>query len=348
MAHKNIFFKFVAVGVASFLLGSGASFLFAAWDNPTMAPTGGNVPAPLNVGDDVGGVPQKKLGGLELVRNLKVGGNAEMVGTAKVGKGLEVGGTAKVGGLLTVQGWNLGKDSAGGLFVSTGEEGQAPQRWMSNYTVIGPVPSNPAAKLVVNGTVQILGGGPAAGLVLTAGGSDGVASWQPALPAPSVNGHVLTADGSKAVWKALPPAGVTKIISGSGNVSVSSGGTGDVTISVERPYIPSVPDWVSNFSIPTPPGGGKILVSNSYGQASWQDPPSAPASAPSMSGQKCGGGTRLVGGYYVGANAQQHWNTWGCATGNDTPTAGCRQGATLRLTVGITLEDSTGFECLNN
>jgi hypothetical protein len=265
MAHNNfLFLKFVAVGVASFILGSGASFLFAqvrGWDNPTAAPPGGNVAAPLNVGP----LEQTRIGPL------------------------------KLNGLLTLQErWRIGKDSAGGLYVSTGAEGQAPQRWMENYTVIGAVPSNPAAKLVVNGTVQILGGDPAVGRVLTAG-DNGVARWEPALPAPSVNGHVLTAEGGKWVWKALPPT-VSEVVSGSSNVSITSAGPGRVSISVERPYIPDVRE------VPYPPGGGKILYSNSEGSMSWGDPPKVEVQA--KSGQTCGG-------WKVTARGVS--DVWGCA-----------------------------------
>ncbi|MBI2623089.1 MAG: hypothetical protein HYW65_00730 [Candidatus Liptonbacteria bacterium] len=265
----------VAVGVAAFLLGSGSSFLFAAWNNAPSSPPSGNVPAPLNVGDDVNNVRQEKIGGLIIKKDFDVGGKAKIAGTlevvgdaklkdaeitGKVKKDLIVEGKAKLGTSLEV--------GAGGTFGGT---------LLAPLIVVGPLsPAGAlgATVLTVGGQIQIRGGSPAEGRVLTSDGS-GVASWQ----APAVK----------------------EIVKGSDNVTVNSSG-GKVTISVAQPYIPSYRE------VPSPPGGGKILYSNSPGSMSWGDPPRA--SAPSKSGTECGGYTQTPGSkggvYYSGV--------WGCAT----------------------------------
>ncbi len=163
MSRKTLFLS-VTVILAGFLLGSGARYILAVtctsadgWCNPTVAPTGGNIDAPINVGDTV----QTKTGGLKLGRDL------EVTGMAAIGKDVSVGG-------LGIQSWKFAVQQGSLLLGSV-------QTWGADGTVlIGPVPTSAppsGVKLNVNGSIRIQGGGAGQGKVLTSA-SDGTASWE--------------------------------------------------------------------------------------------------------------------------------------------------------------------------
>ncbi|MBM3256946.1 MAG: hypothetical protein FJY98_01285 [Candidatus Liptonbacteria bacterium] len=257
------------VGAAAFLLGSGASYLFAqttaGWTAPTATPPGGNTEAPVNVGPFL----QHKNGGLSVGGNgqpLNASGTLSVVGDTKLGKDLEVIGRVKVGQSLIAP------------IISAGP--------------LSPEAPLSSVALTVGGKVQIRGGNPQSGYVLTATGTDGTTEWKAAPITKIVPGSNVTVSPASGMGEVTINAigGVTKLRAGS-NISIDQE-TGEVTVSAS--FSDNTPSWVNN--IPYPPGGGKILVSNSEGSASWQDPLSLPELRPrAATGTVCGGGTDGAG-----------------------------------------------------
>ncbi len=169
----------------------------------------------------------------------------EKKGGLKLGKDLEITGGVKVGGMLNAAGtfslqswkWGVVGDC---LFLGTA------QAWSASGVSIGSsscgVPSG--AVLDVNGSIRIQGGGAGQGKVLTSA-SDGTASWE------------------------TPVAPVTTISAGS-NMSVSTApDTGVVTMRAIMPTPPSVPGWV----YPGSGNGGRVPVTDQWGNVSWQGLP---------------------------------------------------------------------------
>jgi hypothetical protein len=353
----------VAVGVAAFLLGSGASFLYAGniagWDDASASPPNGNVPAPINVGDDVNNVRQEKQGGLVIKKDFDVGGKAklgntlEVVGDAKL-KDVEVVGKMKKS-LTVEEGIKAGKDFEAGGKIKVGTTldvgGAATFGGSISTPLIAVGPLSPsggsgATVLMVGGKIQIRGGGPAAGYVLTAN-DDGTAKWEPAVSRIRGGTNVtVTPEGGTGEVIVSAVGGVTRLRAGS-NISLTSE-TGDITVSASQSYVPG---WVTSYapnqipvqdgngnvrwespplSIPPPPGGGKVLVSNELGKMSWEDPPRVPE--PSRSGTTCGSASRSI--------ATAPFRATGCATNAGTCTGGAVPQTLFTTTNGTPLSIS--------
>jgi len=84
---KNIF-NAVQILAIAFVLSMGMSLVYAMWSSPTQAPTGGNTPTPINVGNTT----QLKSGNLVLMNGLLVPGGDVGIGTNSPTQKLDVRG----------------------------------------------------------------------------------------------------------------------------------------------------------------------------------------------------------------------------------------------------------------
>ena len=141
-------FSIIAVVIGAVFLANG---LILAWSPPTQSPTGGNVPAPLNVGSDT----QSKAGGLN------IGGNVG-IGTTGLGYKLEVAGDIRTlsGGDLRLGPAVSGNDAI--LYSDHGElsfytDGATRMTLSANgdLNVSGTITANdPSSNLNVGGDIE--------------------------------------------------------------------------------------------------------------------------------------------------------------------------------------------------
>jgi len=207
---RTIKFLGLTLGIALSIFA--ISFAVYAWTAPTAAPPGGNVPAPINVGDTA----QTKTGPLRIdgvfransAVHLAVGrGNVGIGTTAPTGRLHVRGGNAYIdninfGGIPTIAlavgdtDTGLHSTADGALDVFSNNVNTMSIR--SGNVGIGT--TGPTTRLDVNGQIRIRGGTPGAGRVLTSDAA-GLATWRTMTGLPTgTSGQTLRHDG--ASWLA--------------------------------------------------------------------------------------------------------------------------------------------------
>jgi len=184
---KKIVKSFLVIALFAFAVTS-----FAEWASPSVAPTGGNTPSPINVGNDA----QWKVGGLFV-------GGFRSTGYGIIDANLEVGGTVKIAGGNPAQDKVLASDVAGLASWKTlaelgggggGGSGTEGNGWTDDGSTvrltdpsdnirIGPNtviykginnPSNPPIRFMHGSSSNIFLGPNAGNLSLTSGGLTGI------------------------------------------------------------------------------------------------------------------------------------------------------------------------------
>ena len=191
---KNHWFSLLIIIIV--FVFSISSFIYAAWQEPSLSPPDGNVAAPLNVGN----VGQSKMGGLIL--NTGGASNGLIVQSGNVGIGtlnpdsgailnLDSRGTgndlqirmrnklsAEIGDQYSsITSRRLGSGRSELLFGTTSGGIHNTRVTIDDNGNVGIGTSNPGAKLEIAGQIKITGGIPGVGKVLTSD-SNGLASWQ--------------------------------------------------------------------------------------------------------------------------------------------------------------------------
>ena len=192
---KNHWFSLLIIIIV--FVFSISSFIYAAWQEPSLSPPDGNVAAPLNVGN----VGQSKMGGLIL--NTGGASNGLIVQSGNVGIGtlnpdsgailnLDSRGTgndlqirmrnklsAEIGDQYSsITSRRLGSGRSELLFGTTSGGIHNTRVTIDDNGNVGIGTSNPGAKLEIAGQIKITGGIPGVGKVLTTTDASGLASWQ--------------------------------------------------------------------------------------------------------------------------------------------------------------------------
>ncbi|MDP3093950.1 MAG: hypothetical protein Q8N16_04350, partial [bacterium] len=222
--------KTIALSVGVLAMVFFISLIVRAWTEPSLAPPGGNVSAPVNVGN----IEQAKSG------RLGVG-----VSDADDNYGLTVG--AK-GIKIT----NTGTSPS--LFVED-QSGDATPFMIDTNGKVGIGTSSPGAKLEVGGQVKITGGSPGADKVLTSDAS-GLASW--VTPASAV--------GGSGIDNYIPRWSGTSALENSVIYQTDTGNVGIGTASPGAKLEVGGQVKITGGS----PGANKVLTSDATGLASWQ------------------------------------------------------------------------------
>ncbi|MCX6758958.1 MAG: hypothetical protein NT012_00070 [Candidatus Nealsonbacteria bacterium] len=340
----------------SFLVG----YLVFAWTEPGVAPTGGNVPAPINVGSTA----QTKTGSLTFPIFYDSDNNAYYVnpagttvlagnvgiGTTSPGAKLEVAGQIKITGGIPGVGKALISDAAGLASWQTitgtlpsGSSGQTLRNdgtnWVANSVIynngtnVGIGTAAPGYKLDISGDVRWTG--------TLQGGS---VPWARLTSFPSAcsSGQYVTAVGSTLTCS-VPPAG----IGGSGTTNYLVKFTAGTTIGNSQIY-----DSGTNVGIGTAapgaklevagqvkitggsPAAGKVLTSDAAGLAIWQTP--APAGGTPTGGIIMYSGAWNFDGTGLGTGSLAGWAL--CNGNNGTPNLSDRfvMGTINSATLGAT------------